>query len=934
LRAQERADPHAMGALVGWVGRCLGAPGIASEIRLGALFGLAVLLAASGPAGAASDVLVPAQTPFGYNVGIDYETDVAGRIGRSIPADLNQITQYFGLVRTYHDTANPNSTTPIIDSYELQVIQYAMTHPAMNLVIGTFNSALVMGNTGSFCGVASGSFSAGLMDSPTYTDAWVQMLIGAFGGSTAAVQQSVKTILLGNEPDLPGTFIPGPTDPNYSNYVNTWIPNAIANLKTSLSNAGLGNIPISVALAFSPVSDSTQCPGSSAVSAAIPQYISSHWSASWNGGQPFVLYNHYSTSSPPTFDDIIGYMQKVIDSLNGSNEAFVGETGVQSPGGDDTREAAFYQEMFAFLGNERLNSGRTLPVFAFQAFDLPAFSQTYGLFSQDANFQPTGPKPGIAITSFQLFALSVSVSGGGTVTSNPAGINCGSTCGASFTSGTQVALSASPGPGFTFNGWSGACSGTGSCTVTMNAAESVTATFVQAYSLSVSVTGSGTVTSSPAGINCGSTCSANFAQGTQVTLSATPASGWGFTGWGGACSGAGSCVVTMNAAQSVTATFVQSVYTLSVSVSGNGTVTSSPAGINCGATCSASYNSGTPVMLTATPSGGTTFFGWTGACSGSGSCTVTMNSSQNVAATFVSGGTLSNQTWVSAATGADSNPCTRSSPCLTFAGAIAQTTAGGEINCLDAGGFGAATITKALTINCEATLGSVLASGTNGIVVQAGPNDVVTLNGLEFEGLNTGLNAVRFLSGKELHMHKFQIRDFTNSGIDIEPSNSTRVFLADGYISGCGVGGTGFAAILIKANSGANTSISINHLQMESNLNGVFADGSGGGGISHVQVKDSVISASSNNGISISSTGPSFTADVVDNIIRYNVNSGAAVTGAAATLKLGGNTITNNVTGVASSGGTLQSFQNNMITDNGVDGIPITAVPGYSGTLQ
>jgi hypothetical protein len=291
------------------------------------------------------------------------------------------------------------------------------------------------------------------------------------------------------------------------------------------------------------------------------------------------------------------------------------------------------------------------------------------------------------------------------------------------------------------------------------------------------------------------------------------------------------------------------------------------------------------------------------------------------------------RTWVSGL-GNDGNNCSRSSPCLTFAGAIAQTTAGGEINCLDPGGFGAVTITKALTINCEETLGSVLVSGTNGIVVQAGAGDVVTLKGLEFEGLNAGLNAVRFLSGKELHVHKFQIRNFTNSGIDIEPSNSTRVFLADGYISDCGVGGSGFAAVLVKPNSSANASVSINHVQMEDNLNGVFADGSGGGGIAHVQVKDSVVSASSNNGISISSTGPSFTADVVNSIISYNISTGAAVSGAAASLKLGGNIITSNVTGVASSGGTLQSFKNNMITDNLTDGTPITAVPGYSGTLQ
>jgi hypothetical protein len=298
----------------------------------------------------------------------------------------------------------------------------------------------------------------------------------------------------------------------------------------------------------------------------------------------------------------------------------------------------------------------------------------------------------------------------------------------------------------------------------------------------------------------------------------------------------------------------------------------------------------------------------------------------------VPGNAQTARTWVSGV-GSDSGTCSRSAPCMTFTYALSQTSAGGEINCLDPGGFGAVTITMALTINCEGTLGSVLVSGTNGIVVQAGTGDIVTLKGLEFEGLGTGLNAVRFLSGKELHMHKFQIRHFTNSGIDIEPSNSTRVLLADGYISDCGTG-TGFAAILVRQNSGANASVSINRVQMEDNLNGVFADGSGGGGIAHVQVRDSVVSASLNNGITISSTGPSFTADVVNTIISYNINIGAAVSGAAASLKLGGNTITSNVNGVSNSGGTLQSFMNNQITDNINDGTPITAVPGNSGTLQ
>ena len=118
--------------------------------------------------------------------------------------------------------------------------------------------------------------------------------------------------------------------------------------------------------------------------------------------------------------------------------------------------------------------------------------------------------------------------------------------------------------------------------------------------LLVSVTGSGTVGSSPSGIDCPSTCSATFSGAAQVTLTATPANGWTFSGWGGACSGTGSCVVTVNTAQSVSATFVQG-FTLSVSETGNGTVTSSPSGISCPSTCSATFASGAAVTLTATP---------------------------------------------------------------------------------------------------------------------------------------------------------------------------------------------------------------------------------------------------------------------------------------------------------------------------------------------
>jgi len=167
----------------------------------------------------------------------------------------------------------------------------------------------------------------------------------------------------------------------------------------------------------------------------------------------------------------------------------------------------------------------------------------------------TGAPP----TSFAL-TITKSGAGTGTVASSPAGISCGPTCSANFDSGAVVNLTATPDSGSTFAGWSGACSGTGACSVTMDAAKSVSANFTAnpgPFTLTVakSGTGTGTVASSPAGISCGATCSASFANGTVVSLAATPDTGSTFAGWSGACTGTGACSVTMDAAKSVSATF-------------------------------------------------------------------------------------------------------------------------------------------------------------------------------------------------------------------------------------------------------------------------------------------------------------------------------------------------------------------------------------------
>lgn len=148
--------------------------------------------------------------------------------------------------------------------------------------------------------------------------------------------------------------------------------------------------------------------------------------------------------------------------------------------------------------------------------------------------------------------------GQGTVASAPSGIQCGADCTSQFPHGTSVTLSATSAPYSAFTGWEGACTGTGICTVRMDEDKQVTASF-EKRSLALNYrklwTGVGTVTFTP-GTSCTGDCSQYYDSGTEVTLAAAPDNSSLFKGWGGACSGTGSCTVTMNSEQEVTASFL------------------------------------------------------------------------------------------------------------------------------------------------------------------------------------------------------------------------------------------------------------------------------------------------------------------------------------------------------------------------------------------
>jgi uncharacterized repeat protein (TIGR02543 family) len=263
----------------------------------------------------------------------------------------------------------------------------------------------------------------------------------------------------------------------------------------------------------------------------------------------------------------------------------------------------------------------------------------YAAWSDGGNQSHTVASPSLdtnytaGFTTQYSLTTSANPTAGGTV--NPAGTTW---CNAN----AAVLVSATANTGYTFSGWSGSLTdSTNPSNLTMTGPKTATAGFsLNTYTLTVTKTGNGAVTSSPAGINCGADCSETYNYATQVVLTATADSGWTFTGWGGSCSGTSgpSCTVSITAATGVSATF-NSGHLLTVTKAGTGTGDVSPNDGTLswiGNTGTSAYNNNTSVTLTASAGIGSTFSGWSGDCSNAGTCQVTMDNERNVTATFMS----------------------------------------------------------------------------------------------------------------------------------------------------------------------------------------------------------------------------------------------------------------------------------------------------------
>ncbi len=274
------------------------------------------------------------------------------------------------------------------------------------------------------------------------------------------------------------------------------------------------------------------------------------------------------------------------------------------------------------------------------------------------------------------------------------------------------------------------------------------------------------------------------------------------------------------------------------------------------------------------------------------------------------------RTWVSGV-GDDLNPCSRTAPCKTFAGAISKTSANGEISVLDPGGFGTVTITKSMTINGTGTLASILAAGTNGVNVNdsatATPNTIVViLRDISINGASTGFDGIRFTSGKSLTVDHCWIYGFNGNGANSDGIEVAKT--ADGNLRV--VNGTTIENITgdgIHMNTSGGTVVAVvDHASIMNCQDGIEAASNVRG-----EITRSVVEILTANGIATS--GGNSQLNVDDTTIAHANTTGLRAS-AGSSIRVSDSMIANNSTGVSANGGTVDSFQGNSLIGNPVPG--------------
>ena len=278
------------------------------------------------------------------------------------------------------------------------------------------------------------------------------------------------------------------------------------------------------------------------------------------------------------------------------------------------------------------------------------------------------------------------------------------------------------------------------------------------------------------------------------------------------------------------------------------------------------------------------------------------------------------RTWVSGV-GDDANPCSRTAPCKTYAGAISKTAAAGEISTLDPGGFGVVTITKAMTINGDGTLAGILNAGTTGIIVNAGANDVVYIRNVSINGAGSGLNGIRYLAGKALHVENCNIYGIGNNtagnghGILVAlTATAGGLFVKDTNIKTCAVDG-----INVATTTGFVAGV-LDNVRLEGLPTGVVV-----GNNAFISIRNSVINLSTSTGVSVTGSGTPTAS--FDNVMINN-NPTAINVGATGIINLSSSVLENNTTAVVSAapGANLRSSGNNRLLGNASDGAALTVI--------